>query len=113
MYFPLATDQSLASLEKLFYKKLEQFLAKFDLSLSDVKHRFNINDKLNNSAEKIYTQAVDDEADLIIIGTKGQPGSVISLPGNITENLMHIDTEIPVMLIKNRKKKGFWGLFGS
>jgi nucleotide-binding universal stress UspA family protein len=113
MYFPVATDQSPASLEKLFYKKFEKFLTKFDLSLSDVKPRFNINDKLNNSAEKTYTQAVDDEADLIVIGTKGQPGSVISLLGNITENLMHIDTEIPVMIIKNRNNKGFWRLFGS
>jgi hypothetical protein len=50
---------------------------------------------------------------LVIIGTKGKPGSVISLLGNITENLMHTDTEIPVMIIKNRKKKNFWSLFGS
>lgn len=113
VYFPGATDQSLASLEKHFHKKFEKFLSRFDLSLSGVKPSFNINDKLDNSAEKIYTQAFDDGADLIIIGTKGQPGSIISLLGNITENMMHIDTEIPVMIIKNRNKKGFWGLFGS
>jgi nucleotide-binding universal stress UspA family protein len=111
MYFPLATDQSYASLEKRFYKKFEKFLTKFDVHLSDVKPRFNVNDKLDNSAEKIYTHAFDDDADLIIIGTKGQAGAVISLLGNITENLMHIDTEIPVMIIKNRNKKRFWGLF--
>ena len=113
VYFPAATDQSLTSLEKRFYKKFEKFLSRFNLSLSDVKPRFNVNEKLDNSAEKIYTKAVDDNADLIIIGTKGQPGSVISLLGNITENLMHIDTEIPVIIIKNPKEKGFWSVFGS
>jgi nucleotide-binding universal stress UspA family protein len=51
VYFPGATDQSLASLEKQFHKKFKKFLTNFDLSLSDVKPRFNINDKLNNSAE--------------------------------------------------------------
>ncbi|MCF8363087.1 MAG: universal stress protein [Prolixibacteraceae bacterium] len=113
VYFPGATDQSLATLEKKFNKKCEKFLAKFDLSLSDVNPRFNVNEKLNNSAEKIYTQAYDDGANLIVIGTKGKPGSVISLLGNITENMMHIDTEIPVMIIKNRKKKNSGSLFGS
>jgi nucleotide-binding universal stress UspA family protein len=112
-YFPGATDQSLASIEKEFNKKCKKFLSKFDLFLSDVNPRFNVNDKLNNSAEKIYSQAFNDRADLIVIGTKGKPGSVISLLGNITENLMHTDTEIPVMIIKSRKKKSSWSLFGS
>jgi len=47
---------------------------------------------------------------LIIVGTKGQTNSVISLLGNLTENLMRMDTEVPVMIIKNKKRKG-WNLF--
>ncbi|HKK81626.1 MAG TPA: universal stress protein [Prolixibacteraceae bacterium] len=111
VYFPGATDQSLATLEKKFNKKYEKFLSRFDLHESDVTPRFNANEKLDNSAEKIYNQAYDDKADLIIVGTKGQVGSVISLLGNITENLIHIDTEIPVMIIKNHKKKNRWSMF--
>ncbi|MFW5753777.1 MAG: universal stress protein [Marinilabiliaceae bacterium] len=110
MYFPAATDQDLASLEKQFEKKCDKFLARFGLQSSDVDRLFNVNDKLTGQAEKLYNKAVDVGADLIIVGARGQTDSVISLLGNITENLMRMETEVPVMIIKNKKSKG-WSLF--
>ena len=110
-YFPAETEQALASIEKKTEKAWEKFLAKFELQPSQVDFRFDISEKLYNSAEKIYSEAYDAGADLIVVGTKGQIGSSTSLLGNITENLMHIDNEIPVMVIKNPKKKKFWSLF--
>ena len=74
-YFPAATDQAQASLEKHTEKECEKFLAKFDLQPSQVNCRFDVSEKLNNSAEKIFNQAYDNGADLIVIGTKGEIGS--------------------------------------
>jgi nucleotide-binding universal stress UspA family protein len=110
MYFPAATDQALSSLEKRFEKKCKKYLAKFGLQPSQVQRLFNVNDKLTGQAEKLYRKAEEAEADLVIVGTKGQTNSVISLLGNITENLMRMETEIPIMIVKNRKKKS-WSLF--
>ncbi|MFO8000402.1 MAG: universal stress protein, partial [Marinilabilia sp.] len=110
MYFPAATNQDLASLEKQFEKKCTKYLAKFGLESSDVDRLFNVNDKLTGQAEKLYNKAVEVDADLLVVGTRGQTNSVISLLGNITENLMRMETEVPVMIIKNKKSKS-WSLF--
>ncbi|WP_462316986.1 universal stress protein [Marinilabilia sp.] len=110
-YFPAETDQALASIEKKTEKASEKYLAKFELKPSQVDCRFDVNERLTNSAEKIYSEAFDAGADLIVVGTKGQTGSSTSLLGNITQNLMHIDHEIPVMIIKNPEKKKRWSLF--
>ncbi len=110
MYFPAATDQDVASLEKRFKKKCDKFLAKFGLQPSDVDRLFHVNDKLTGQAENLYNKAMDVAADLIVVGARGHTGTVISLLGNLTENLMRMDTEVPVMIIKNKKSKG-WSLF--
>jgi len=110
-FFPAETDQALSSIEKKTGKAWEKYIAKFDVQPTQVDCRFDINEKLNNSAEKIYSEAFNAGADLIVVGAKGQTGSSTSLLGNITENLMHIDNEIPVMIIQNPEKKKLWSLF--
>ncbi len=112
-YFPGGTNQSQSALEKKINRRYKKYLSKFNLNLSNVNPSYNINEKLDNSAEKIYAHSYNNNADLIIVGTKGRIGSKISLLGNITANLIHIDTEIPVMIIKKHKNKRRWSIFGS
>lgn len=72
---------------------------------SQVKCLIRVNEGLRSQAEKIYEQAEEQEADLLIIGAKGQTSVVTSLLGNVTENLRRKKKEIPIMIMKNVKKE--------
>ncbi len=107
-YFPAATVKSSTNLEKSFRKKFKKFLKKFDLKTEDVRYRYAINETLKSQAEKLYQAAEEEQANLIILGAKGQTDSVTSLLGNITENLRRMEKEIPVMVMKNLGKQRKW-----
>lgn len=105
-YFPASTHETSSAFQKQFQKKFRKYLKKFDLTPKDVYGEFEVNDELKSQAEKLYNKAERMQADLIIIGAKGQTSSFTSLLGNVSENLRRMEKEIPVMIMKNRKKKG-------
>ena len=107
-YFPASTLKTTSYIEKQFNKRFKKFLKKFDLKPEDVNCKFDVDDSLTSQAEKTYRTAKEEESQLVIIGAKGKTTSVTTLLGNITENLRRMDKEIPVMIMKNLKKKRKW-----
>lgn len=104
-YFPATTLRSSSTLEKNMQKKFRKFLRKFDLTPDQVSCQFELNDQIQGHAERITRQAEEEESNLLIIGTRGQTSRVTSLLGNVTENIRRMDMEMPVMIMKNLKKK--------
>jgi len=107
-YFPASTQRSSMAIRKQFEKRFNKFLKKFDLSSDDVDGVFEINDKLTSQGNKLYEKAKIIDADLAVIGAKGKTSAVTSLLGNITETLRKMEKSIPIMIMKNHKKKNNW-----
>lgn len=107
-YFPAATETTSSSMEKQFHKNYKKFIKKFGLQPDDIKCRYEVNESMKSQAEKIYQAAEEENAELIIIGAKGQTSSVTSLLGNITENFRRMKKQIPIMIMKNLKEKKKW-----
>ncbi len=107
-YFPATTTQTSASIKKNTEKKFKKFLQKFGLSPSSINGVIDINDRLTAQAKKLYSKAEETDADLIIIGAKGQTSSITSLLGNVTESLRRMEKDIPVWIVKNPKNKKNW-----
>ncbi len=107
-YFPATTTQTSASMKKNAEKKFAKYLRKFGLSPAGTKGVIDINDRLTSQAKKLYSKAEETDADLIIIGAKGQTSSVTSLLGNVTESLRRMEKGIPVLIVKNPKNKKKW-----
>jgi len=104
-YFPATTLRSSSALEKKVHKKFRKFLKKFDMIPEQVSCHFELNDQITGHAERINRQAEEMESRLVIIGAKGQTSVVTSLLGNVTENIRRMDVEMPVMIMKNIKRK--------
>jgi nucleotide-binding universal stress UspA family protein len=103
-YFPATTLRSSSNQEKAARKKFGKFLEKFDMSPEDLHCNFEINDKITGHAARINAEAESQKSQLVVIGTKGQAGTVTSLLGNVTENIRRMDMEMPVMIMKNHRK---------
>ena len=103
-YFPATTLRSSSNQVKAARKKFSKFLEKFDMSTEEVHCNFEVNDKIRGHAARINEEAESQKSQLVIIGAKGQAGSVTSLLGNVTENIRRMDMEIPVMIMKNNRK---------
>jgi len=106
-YFPATTDRSTSRDQQQSKKAFQQLFKHYDLNPDQVSCRIEINDQINNTAERIYEAAVEEEAGLIIAGAMGETSRVTSLLGNICESFRLMKKEIPVMIVKHESKKKF------
>lgn len=93
-------EHASADIEKYLQKnKLES--SKFEVALCL--------DKDDNPAECAYNEASKNNADLIIMSSKGRSGLAHILLGSVAEKMMRIDANIPLMVVKNKvENMGFF-----
>lgn len=66
-------------------------------------------DTNDNPADEISKFAIEDKADLIVIGAKGRTFGSSILMGSVTEKLVSLNIDIPLMVVKNKNEEwGFW-----
>ncbi len=112
-YFPASTNRSSGRRQSQAQKKYEAFIEKYNVDASTFPCRFETGDQLTSEAEKIYSTAESEDADLIIVGAAGDTATVTSLLGNITETLRRMQKLIPVMIVKARGQKSLLDVFKS
>lgn len=61
-------------------------------------------DEDRDVSQKIYDYALKEEADLIVVGSRGRTKAASFLLGSIAEKLMDFDKNIPLMIVKNKKE---------
>lgn len=84
-------------------KNYEKFLKKAGSQYQDIPCRFVL-DEDNNPAQKIYRQAVKEQSDIIIMGSKGKTAAASVLMGSISERLADYDKNIPLLVVKDKNE---------
>lgn len=77
-----------------------------DLKLGDIKlNDLYTLDKEDDVIAEIYKKAKKEKADLIIIGAKGRSSTTAIFIGSKAEKFLHLDSEIPVMVVRPKGKR--------
>lgn len=82
------------------YKK---FLAKLPAEYQDIPCVFTL-DNNHNPVKEIYDQAVREQSDLILIGSKGKSAAAAVLMGSVAERLAHHNKSIPMLIVKDKNE---------
>ncbi len=109
-YFPATTVTASETRQENFKKRFDRFLESFDLSPGSIECFFKEVDPAEHQAEKVYQTAVEEAAELIVVGAAGAVSSPTTVLGNMLGNFNNLELKIPLLVIKNQKSKRFFGL---
>ncbi len=85
----------------------DKFIGKMDLKNQQISVKYTL-DKDEEPVADIYQSAIDEKADLIIIGAKGRTASTALFIGSMAERLIHMNDTIPMMVIRPKGKAAGW-----
>lgn len=100
-YFPASTVKSADSARKKAKEQYRKFLKQFDMNPDQVACHILHADANTSEGYHIGETAASENADLIIVGAKGDTQNVTSLLGHVCESLRVLQKEVPVMIVKN------------
>ena len=106
-YFPATTLSSAAMEQERFRKEYGKFLERFGISPDIIPCHYRELDPSETQAEGVYEAAVAENADFLVVGAAGDPGTATSLLGNLAENLYHMEKKIPLLIVRNQETKRF------
>ena len=84
-------------------KRYQEFIQEFPEEYHNIPCVFRADDN-RNPVKEIYSQAVDIQADLIIVGSKGKSAAAAMLMGSVAERLAHRNHEIPLLIVKDKNE---------
>jgi nucleotide-binding universal stress UspA family protein len=82
-------------------KDYKAFLRKLRGNHEDIPCVFTY-DADHNPAKEIYSRAVNEQSDLIIIGSKGKTHAAAALMGSVAERMVHYNKGIPLLIVKDK-----------
>lgn len=85
---------------KADYKK---FLSQLPEQYHDLPCVFTRDDN-HDPVKEIFDQAVLEQADLIIIGSKGKSAAAAALMGSVADRLAHHNRHIPLLIVKDKNE---------
>ena len=88
-----------ADIEAFKQEALEKFVLEFGTKGVPLNSALAVNEK-GNPAKQIYAQAVKGSFDLIVISAKGHSTLERVFLGSVTEKLLGLDKEIPVLVLR-------------
>ncbi len=98
------TEKEFAAIMKGHAEKdYEKFLQKLKPEQRNIPCEFVLNED-RNMPLKIYKQAIKDQSDLIILGSKGKTAAASVLMGSTTEKLSDLDKNIPLLVVKEKNE---------
>jgi nucleotide-binding universal stress UspA family protein len=105
-YFPQQTEKQekklIDQMTKYGIKEYQKILKKLNLNEEDYPCVFNL-DKENSEAQILYHRAVQNQADLILSGSKMKSGLTHVILDNTSEKLAGGGKSLPVLIVKDKK----------
>lgn len=103
-YYPYIPSKKMsASVEKQAKEAYRKFIRKLNKKPDEIPCTYT-QDNDNEPADKIYDQAIDQQADLVVMGSKGRTNAASFLLGSVAEKLTTYDKSIPLMIIKDKEE---------
>jgi len=101
-------EQVAKIMEKHAMARLDAFLRKYKKSIIPINGVCTLSN-ISGYAKSIYNKARSLEADIIVMGSKGQTFSSWILLGSVAENLIQLNKKIPLYIVKKKDENfGFW-----
>lgn len=103
------TEEEFAEImKKNSEKRFNHFMKEFDLEGVKIRPHFQLDTK-NFFAKIIFNIALVNDADLIIIGSRGRTTMAAAFLGSTTEKLLKQNISIPTLILKKRRNNlGFF-----
>lgn len=105
-YFPQQTEKQeqklIQQLTKHGKKEYQKMLKKLNLKEEEFPIEFSL-DKENNEAQILYHRALQNQADLIVAGSKMKSGLTHVILDNTSEKLTGGGKTLPVLIVKDKK----------
>lgn len=95
-------EESAVNEKQMAKKECQQFLKHYYADDLYLTYSYILDDD-KDPTDKIYKDAMDNNADLIILGSKGKTNSPEVLTGSIAFSILLFNQQIPMMIIKNKK----------
>lgn len=83
-------------------KTFQKFVEGYDTKDITIDAKFEL-DKRDSISKKIYQFAVKEQANTIVIGSKGRTQAAAILLGSIAEKLIQLNTQLPLIVVKQRR----------
>lgn len=101
-YYPYIPSKKMSDeVQKKAKEEYKKFLKKINKKPDDIPCIYT-QDNDNQPADQIYDQAIQQHADLIVMGSKGRTNAASFLLGSVAEKLTTYDKTIPLLIIKNK-----------
>ncbi len=84
-------------------KDYQKFITQLPAEYREIPCAFTL-DNNHDPVREIYNQAVREQSDLIIIGSKGKSAAAAALMGSIADRLATYNTSIPLMIVKDKNE---------
>jgi nucleotide-binding universal stress UspA family protein len=81
----------------------QKFLKKLPEANRDLRCEF-VQDDNHDPVKEIYDQAIREQADLIVVGSKGKTAAAAALMGSVAERLAEYNTNIPLLIVKDKNE---------
>jgi nucleotide-binding universal stress UspA family protein len=82
---------------------MKRFLTENEVPESEVQLVYNLN-KDGNAATQIYETALNNQADLVVMSSKGRSGLASVMIGSVTEKMIDKIKKIPLLILKDEKE---------
>jgi nucleotide-binding universal stress UspA family protein len=103
-YYPYIPSKKMSeSVKKKAREDYKKFIKKLNKKPHDIPCIYTL-DNDNQPADKIYDQAIRQQADLVVMGSKGRTNAASYLLGSVAEKLTTYDKSIPLLIIKDKEE---------
>ncbi|AHM61690.1 uspa domain-containing protein [Flammeovirgaceae bacterium 311] len=81
----------------------QKFIKKLPEHYHSIPCVFTLDDN-HDPVKEIFDQAVQEQADLIVIGSRGKTAAAAALMGSVAERLAECNKSIPLLIVKNKNE---------
>ena len=98
------TEQQFARImETNAREKFKNFLGDLDVNGAEIKSAFTYNHPKISPAHFLYEHAMKEKADILMAGARGKNAITAMFLGSVTERLIELDFEIPLLVVKQKE----------
>ena len=96
-------EEFAAIMEKHAREHYAKFIKQLPEEYQHIECVFTLDDN-NDPLQEIYDQAVREQADMVVVGSKGKTAAAAALMGSVADRLAQHNKSIPLLIVKDKNE---------